>query len=57
MKRKSLGNQIAIDTVLDYNDVPEIALMILRNHTGGSEEIPFPINADKKQEWMGFYNF
>ncbi len=54
---RSLGNQIAADTVLYYNDVPENALMILRNHTRGSEEIPFRINEEKEQEWMGFYNY
>lgn len=53
----SLGNQIAQDTVLFYNDVPRNALLILRNHTRGSEEIPFRINADKEQEWLGFDNY
>src|SRR5690606_11922445 len=54
---KSLGKQIANDTILYYNDVPRNALMILRNHTRGSEEIPFRINEDKEQEWMGFDNY
>ena len=54
---KSLGNQVARDTVLYYHDVPRNALLILRNHTRGSEEIPFRINADIEQEWMGFDNY
>lgn len=54
---KSLGTQVAKDTILYYNDVPENALLILRNHTRGSEEIPFRINDEKEQEWMGFDNY
>lgn len=54
---KSLGYQIAQDTVLYYHDVPRQALLILRNHTRGSEEIPFRIDEKKEQEWLGFENF
>ncbi len=54
---KSLGNQIAQDTVLYFDDVPKNALMLLKNHTRGSEEIPFRINEQKEQEWLEFDNY
>lgn len=38
---KSLGTQSAKDTVLYYNNIPENALLILRNHTRGIEEEVF----------------
>jgi len=56
-KWRGLGRQIATDTILYYNNVPENALMLLKNHTRGSEEIPFRINDMKEQEWIGFYNY
>jgi len=45
------------DTVLYYNDLPKNALLLLKDLTRGSEEIPFRINEHKKQEWMGFDNY
>ncbi len=54
---KSLGTQVANDTILYFSDVPKNALMLLKDHTRGSEEIPFRINEQKEQEWIGFYNY
>lgn len=54
---KSLGRQIAQDTVIYFNEVPKNVLMLLKDHTRGSEEIPFRINDEKAQEWMGFDNY
>ncbi len=42
-KWQSLGRQVAADTVLHFNNVPENALLILRNHTRGVEEEVFII--------------
>lgn len=54
-KWKSLGIQIAKDTVIYYN-TPENSLLWLKNNTRGNEEHIFFINKDKKQYWPGFDN-
>ena len=46
----SLGRQTASSTVLEYTDVPEGALLLLKNHTEGSEERIFTYE-DGKQVW------
>lgn len=47
---KSLGRQFATDYILKYNDVPQGALLWLRNLTKGKEERPFTFE-DGKQIW------
>lgn len=54
-KWKTLGEQKATDTVL-YYDIPENALLWLRNLTKGKEEHVFYIDSNKKQHWIGFDN-
>lgn len=54
---KSLGKQIAQDTLLCYNNVPKNALLWLRNLTKGREEYVFFIGVNKKQYWPGFENY
>ncbi|GAA3640419.1 hypothetical protein [Flavivirga jejuensis] len=53
---KSLGTQVAKDTVLYYN-APENSLLWLRNLTKGKEEHVFYIDKNKKQRWLGFDNY
>ncbi|MRX70064.1 hypothetical protein SAMN06265349_10799 [Flavobacterium resistens] len=53
---KTLGKQIAKDTVLYYN-TPKNALFWLRNLTKGKEEHVFMIDKNKKQRWLGFDNY
>lgn len=46
----SLGRQTASGAVLEYTEVPENALLLLKNHTEGSEERIFTYE-DGKQVW------
>lgn len=55
-KWKTLGRQTAKDTVL-YYDTPVNSLLWLRNLTKGREEHVFYIDKNKKQRWLGFYNY
>lgn len=54
-KWKSLGIQIAQDTVIYYN-TPENSLLWLKNNTRGNEEHVFFINRNIKQYWPSFDN-
>lgn len=49
-KWNSLGKQQAIETALEYNNVPQNALLWLRNHTEGKEERIFT-HKDNKITW------
>lgn len=46
---QSLGSQVAKDTVLYYNEVPQNSLLILRNHTRGREEEVFIMENGKQR--------
>lgn len=46
----SLGRQTANSTALEYADIPENALLLLKNHTEGSEERVFTYE-DGRQVW------
>lgn len=54
---KTLGTQIAKDTLLQYAKVPDNALFWLKNNTGGKEEQVFMIDKNKKQHWLGSDNY
>lgn len=53
---KTLGKQVAKDTVLYYS-TPANALLWLKDNTNGNEEHVFTINKNKKQQWLGFDNY
>jgi hypothetical protein len=53
---KTLGTQIAKDTLLQYSKVPDNALFWLKNNTGGKEEQVFIIDKNKRQHWPGSDN-
>lgn len=55
-KWKSLGIQIAKDTVIYYN-TPKKSLLWLKNNTRGNEEFVFFIDKNRKQYWPGFDNY
>lgn len=48
---KSAGNKIATDNRLCYEDIPEGALLWLRNYTRGMDERPFLIDSHENVEW------
>lgn len=54
---KTLGIQIAKDTLLQYAKVPENVLFWLKNNTGGKEEQVFKIDKNKRQNWLGCDNY
>lgn len=54
---KTLGIQVAKDTLLKYPKVPKNGLFWLRNNTGGREEQVFTIDQNKKQHWPGSDNY
>lgn len=54
-KWKSLGIQIAKDTIVHYN-TPVNSLLWLKNNTRGDEEFVFFIDKNKRQFWPGFDN-
>lgn len=54
---KTLGIQIAKDTVLSYDNIPENSLLWLKNNTIGKEEQVFIIDKNKKQHWPGSDNY
>lgn len=54
---KTLGIQVAKDTVLSYNNIPSNSLLWLKNNTIGNEEQVFVIDKNKKQHWPGSDNF
>jgi hypothetical protein len=47
----SLGRRIADNNFLKYNNGPENALFLLRNHTSGKEERIFTYENDKQVWW------
>jgi hypothetical protein len=50
----SLKKQQAKDTVLNFDKVPQNALLLLKNVTkGGKEEHVFVIDKNKRQRWIG----
>lgn len=53
---KTLGKQMAKDTVLYYS-TPANSLLWLKDNTNGIEEHVFTINKNKKQRWLGFDNY
>ncbi|WP_026712481.1 hypothetical protein [Flavobacterium daejeonense] len=53
---KTLGRQIARDTVLYYS-TPANSLLWLKDNTNGKEEHVFTIDKNKKQHWLGFDNY
>jgi hypothetical protein len=48
---ESLGNKIADDNILHYENVPSGALLWLRNYTRGWDERPFLVDSDGNVEW------
>lgn len=50
-KWKSLGSKVAVDNYLEFDSVPNNALLWLINHTGGVDERPFFYNEDGVIEW------
>jgi len=50
---KSLGRQLAKDTVLTYDNVPAGGLYLLRNLSGGKEEGVFMLDDQGNQVWPG----
>jgi len=54
---KTLGIQIAKDTVLIYNNIPYNSILWLKNNTIGKEEQVFIIDKNKKQCWPGSDNY
>jgi hypothetical protein len=55
-KWKTLGIQIAKDTLLKYSNVPDNSLLWLKNNTEGKEEHVFSIDKNKRQHWLGSDN-
>ena len=53
---KTLGKQIAKDTVLYYK-TPSNAVLWLKNNSNGIEENVFITGKDKKQHWLGYDNY
>ncbi|MBA0883954.1 hypothetical protein [Flavobacterium undicola] len=53
---KTLGSQVAKDTVLYYS-TPANSLLWLKDNTNGKEEHVFTIDKNKKQRWLGFDNY
>ena len=53
---KTLGRQVAKDTVLYYG-TPANSLLWLKDNTNGKEEHVFTIDKNKKQIWLGFDNY
>lgn len=51
---KSLGIQIATDTLLVYHDVAKNSLLWLRNLTRGKEENVFVMDENGEQDFLGF---
>ena len=47
----SVGRQLAIDTLLRYQQIPSVTLYWLRNHTRGREERPFTYENGKQVFW------
>lgn len=47
----SMGQKIATDYLIDYDNVPSDALLWLRNHTKGKEERPFMVVHGKIKFW------
>lgn len=54
---KTLGTQVAKDTLLQYSKVPDNALFWLKNNEGGKEEQVFIIDKNKRQHWPGSDNY
>ncbi len=54
---KTLGIQVAKDTLLRYSKVPDNALFWLKNNEGGKEEQVFIIYKNKRQHWPGSDNY
>ncbi len=54
---KTLGVQVAKDTVLAFNNIPANSLLWLKNNTGGTEEQVFFIDKNRKQHWPGSDNY
>ena len=50
-KWRSLGSKVAVDNYLEFDSVPNNALLWLINHTGGVDERPFFYNEDGAIEW------
>lgn len=50
-KWKSLGSKVAVDNYLEFDSVPNNALLWLINHTGGVDERPFFYNEYGVIEW------
>ena len=48
---RSLGRKTGETDVLHFDDVPEKALLLLRNHTRGKEERPFTYENGKQLWW------
>ena len=48
---KSLGRQVAETDSLVYHNVPDNALLWLKNHTGGKEERIFTYDNGKQRFW------
>ena len=51
---KSLGSQIAIDTMLIYYNVPKNSLLWLRDLSRGVEENVFVMDENSRQKFLGF---
>jgi hypothetical protein len=56
-KWQTLGEKIAKDTLLSYNNVPKNSLLWLRNLTKGKEEHVFTVDKNGNQKWLGFDNY
>lgn len=54
---KTLGVQVAKDTLLKYPKVPDNALFWLKNNTKGKEEQVFVIDKNNRQHWPGSDNY
>ena len=48
---KSLGKQVAEKNYLIYNNVPENAILWLKDHTKGKEERIFTYENDRQKWW------